>query len=69
VVVLALLSAFVVGIYDVSKKVSVQGNAVIPVLLTSVLFSSALMLPFFAYIAFAARVAFRKSVLCARCRF
>ncbi|MDX9920877.1 MAG: DMT family transporter [Paludibacter sp.] len=43
---LALLSALLLGIYDVSKKVSVQGNAVIPVLLTSVLFSSALLLPF-----------------------
>ena len=43
---LALLSALLLGIYDVSKKVSVQGNAVIPVLLTSVLFSSAILLPF-----------------------
>lgn len=43
---LALLSALLLGIYDVSKKVSVQGNAVIPVLLTSVLFSSVILLPF-----------------------
>lgn len=34
------------GIYDVSKKVSVQGNAVIPVLLSSVLISSGILFPF-----------------------
>jgi bacterial/archaeal transporter family protein len=43
---LALLSALLLGIYDVSKKVSLQGNAVIPVLFTSILFSSAILLPF-----------------------
>lgn len=45
---LGLLSALLLGIYDVSKKVSVQGNAVIPVLLTSVLFSSVILFPFLA---------------------
>lgn len=44
--ILALISALLLGIYDVSKKVSVQNNAVIPVLLTSVLISSSLLLPF-----------------------
>lgn len=44
--VLALISALLLGIYDVSKKVSVQGNAVIPVLVISVLFSSGILLPF-----------------------
>jgi drug/metabolite transporter (DMT)-like permease len=43
---LALVSAILLGIYDVSKKVSVQGNAVIPVLLTSVLISSGILFPF-----------------------
>lgn len=43
---LALVSALLLGIYDVSKKVSVQGNAVIPVLLSSVLISSGILLPF-----------------------
>jgi transporter family protein len=45
---LGLLSALLLGIYDVSKKVSLQGNAVIPVLLTSVLFSSVILFPFLA---------------------
>lgn len=44
--ILALVSAVLLGIYDVSKKVSVQGNAVIPVLLTSVLISSGILFPF-----------------------
>lgn len=43
---LALVSALLLGTYDVSKKVSLQNNAVIPVLLTSVLFSSGILLPF-----------------------
>lgn len=44
--ILALVSAVLLGIYDVTKKMSVQGNAVIPVLLTSVLISSVILLPF-----------------------
>ena len=44
--ILALISALLLGIYDVSKKVSVQGNAVIPVLLSSVLISSGILFPF-----------------------
>jgi transporter family protein len=43
---LALFSALLLGIYDVSKKVSVQGNAVIPVLLASIVISSVILLPF-----------------------
>ncbi|MDR0811038.1 MAG: DMT family transporter [Paludibacter sp.] len=43
---LGLLSALLLGAYDVSKKISVERNAVIPVLLVSVAFSSAILLPF-----------------------
>lgn len=43
---LGFASAFFLGCYDVCKKVSVHNNAVIPVLLTSVFFSSCLLLPF-----------------------
>lgn len=45
-VALGLLSALLLGIYDVSKKVSLQGNAVIPVLFSSILFSCSILLPF-----------------------
>jgi transporter family protein len=44
--ILAFVSALLLGTYDVFKKVSVQGNAVVPVLLTSILFSSTILLPF-----------------------
>ena len=44
--ILAFVSALLLGSYDVFKKVSVQENAVIPVILTSILFSSATLLPF-----------------------
>ncbi|MEI7502759.1 MAG: EamA family transporter [Paludibacter sp.] len=43
---LAFISALFLGAYDVFKKVSLQGNAVIPVILTSICFSSAILLPF-----------------------
>ena len=43
---LGFLSAFLLGTYDVSKKISLQDNAVIPVLFLSVLFSSILLTPF-----------------------
>lgn len=43
---LGFLSAFLLGAYEVSKKISVQDNAVIPVLFVSVLFSSFLLTPF-----------------------
>lgn len=43
---LAFLSALLLGMYDVSKKLSVQNNAVIPVLLVSVSISSCILLPF-----------------------
>ena len=42
----ALLSAMLLGLYDVSKKRSLAGNAVIPVLLLNTLFSSLLLLPY-----------------------
>lgn len=44
---LGFLSALLLGAYDVSKKVSLTSNAVIPVLLCSVLISSVGLAPFF----------------------
>ncbi len=46
-VILALASAFLLGIYEVFKKLSVQRNAVIPVLFLSTLTSSLIFIPFF----------------------
>lgn len=43
---LAFLSAFLLGFYDVFKKKSLGGNAVIPVLTLNTLFSSLIFLPF-----------------------
>ena len=43
---LAFLSAALLGFYDVFKKKSLRGNAVIPVLLLNTLFSSLIFLPF-----------------------
>ncbi len=45
-IILALVSAMLLGTYDVTKKASLQHNAVIPVLTLSVLFSSLILLPF-----------------------
>ena len=42
---LAFLSAALLGLYDVAKKKSLSGNAVLPVLLLNTLFSSLLCLP------------------------
>ena len=44
---LAFLSALLLGFYDVFKKLSLSGNAVIPVLCLSTLFSSLFLLPLF----------------------
>ena len=44
-VILALASAFLLGIYEVFKKLSVQKNAVLPVLLISTITSSLIFLP------------------------
>ncbi len=44
-IVLALLSAFSLGIYDVLRKYSLKSNAVLPVLLCSTIASSIMMLP------------------------
>jgi transporter family protein len=44
-IILALLSAFLLGIYEVFKKLSVHKNAVIPVLFISTLTSSLIFLP------------------------
>ena len=43
---LAFLSATLLGLYDVSKKQALRGNAVIPVLFLNTLFSSCFFLPF-----------------------
>lgn len=45
-VVLAFLSAFRLGCYEVNKKMSLNGNAVIPVLFFNTLISSLIFLPF-----------------------
>ena len=42
---LAFLSAALLGLYDVAKKRSLTGNAVMPVLLLNTLFSSLIFLP------------------------
>ena len=42
----AFLSAFLLGCYDVSKKMAVSRNAVIPVLFLNTMISSLLFLPF-----------------------
>lgn len=44
--ILAFTSACLLGFYDVFKKKSLKGNAVIPVLLLNTLFSSLIFLPF-----------------------
>lgn len=45
---LAFLSAALLGFYDSFKKKSLDGNAVIPVLFLNTLFSSLIFLPFIA---------------------
>lgn len=45
-ILLAFLSAALLGMYDVFKKKSLKDNAVIPVLLLNTLFSSLIFLPF-----------------------
>ena len=44
-IIYAVLSAFMLGFYYLSKKKSLTGNAVIPILLLNTLFSSILFLP------------------------
>lgn len=44
--ILAFLSAFLLGCYEVNKKMSVNGNAVIPVLFINTLICSLIFLPF-----------------------
>lgn len=44
--VLGFLSALFLGFYDLSKKTSLRGNAVMPVLLLNTFFCSLLLLPF-----------------------
>lgn len=50
--ILAFLSATLLGFYDVFKKKSLQGNAVLPVLFLNTLFSSVIFLPFILLSAF-----------------
>ena len=45
-IILAFCSAALLGLYDVSKKRSVSGNAVLPVLTLNTLFSCLIFLPF-----------------------
>lgn len=45
-VTFAFVSAFLLGCYDVNKKISLQGNAVIPVLFFNTFISSLIFLPF-----------------------
>ena len=45
-VLLAFISAFLLGCYDVCKKKSLNGNAVIPVLFLNTLISSVIFIPF-----------------------
>ncbi len=44
--ILGFISALLLGSYDVSKKVSLQNNAVIPVMLCSILISCLILTPF-----------------------
>lgn len=44
----AFLSAILLGFYDVSKKISLKDNAIIPVLFLNTLFCSLLFVPFIA---------------------
>ena len=46
--ILGFVSAFFLGTYDIFKKISLQNNAVIPVLFASVVASSLMLLPFLA---------------------
>ncbi len=59
---LAFLSAFLLGLYEVSKKMALNDNAVIPVLFLNTLFSSLLFLPFI-IISFASPVLLENTLL------
>ena len=50
---LGIISALLLGSYEVSKKVSVHENAVIPVLFSSIFISSLILLPFLLISSFA----------------
>lgn len=49
-VILAFLSAFLLGCYEVNKKMSLNGNAVIPVLFFNTLFSSLIFYPLLCFL-------------------
>ena len=44
--ILAFVSATFLGLYDTSKKASLKGNAVLPVLLLNTIFSTLIFSPF-----------------------
>ncbi|MDR2815930.1 MAG: DMT family transporter [Proteiniphilum sp.] len=48
-IVLTFVSAFFLGCYDISKKESVNGNAVVPVLFLNTLFCTLLLSPLFIF--------------------
>jgi len=48
-IVLALISAVFLGVYDIFKKVSLKGNAVIPVLASSIFISAVCFVPVIAF--------------------
>ena len=48
-IILALISAFFLGVYDIFKKISLKNNAVIPVLTFSILISALFFIPVIAF--------------------
>ena len=64
---LAFLSAALLGFYDVFKKQSLKDNAVIPVLFLNTLFSSLIFLPFIVLSVWRPGI-LEDSILCACCR-
>lgn len=62
---LAFISAFLLGCYEVNKKISLDGNAVIPVLFFNTLISSLIFVPFIFFRFYGC--ARRDDVVCAAC--
>ena len=65
---LAFLSAALLGFYDVFKKQSLKNNAVIPVLTLNTLFSSLIFLPLYCVVGMASRYIGRRTFFCSRGR-
>ena len=55
-IILAFISAALLGFYDASKKSSLRDNAVIPVLFLNTVFCAALLLPFITHRAYNADI-------------